>query len=579
MEKEELKSLLLQAAENGDFVNMDKLAQQAIDQFPHEGMGYFYKGECYVAAANYEEAQVMYEKAVANDASNTTYKLRLIFAAIQNEDGDRAEELCDELLEKEPDNPEVHLHAALFFIETRFNEDALTHLNKALELDANFEAALRVRADLHVALQNIEGAIEDISRVLVINPNNEHALHSRIQFKGLLENPDWEAISLDYLQLINLNPAEPIYYNMAGEAYMNGGNYTKGEEFFGKAIELAALYNVGEAKYFKNRGIARMHNASYADAMDDFRSVTDVDSKDVEGYLLMAEARLRAGDNNGAIGYLELGMDMVVDDRWRLQKKLGNIFLEQGNYDRAEGVFKQMLKSEDTQSKAEGCFCMGNMYHKQNNLKAAYRAWDKATQYMYHPQAEELINTLCKELVEADIQAAENELIEKYRPEFERNRKSTILNGLFGKLWKVDEPLTTQRNKLLSQVPDDIRGLLMEAFANMVVLVTDTGFLLFNPGRDSTRSVYRVVAETGNAVKISAQPVSQGKPREMTFGIAGGRLVLAGLGEDDAKVDLFFQETTPEKIAAAHRSELKKFLQDPVSQFFGNIAQTIAGKL
>lgn len=579
-EQEQLLEQLVQAHENADFSELKRLAEQAVEQYPNAAWGYFYRAEAAVAYTDYEKAQPDYAQAVELDGNSIDYKGRLVFAALQNEDVDVAEDACLALLEQAPDHPEAHFNAAMFYSATSSFEDALEHLDRALELDPQHRGALRTRADIYFSEGRIAEAIADVDAVLAQDPNDEQTLHSRIQYQSLSAEPDWAAVVADYHTLLKINPIEPTYYNLAGETYMHAANYAEAEKMFDKAIELAVMYSMGDPIYFKNRGMARVYQSNFLGGMEDFRSVTDMDEADPEGYLYMAEARLRAGDVNGAVGYLELGLDLVTaEDKWKLQRKMGNIFLEQGNYDRAEGIFKQILKNEGTEAKAEGCYAMGNLYHRQGNLRAAYKAWDKATQLMYHPKAEELIQTHCQELVEADMQAAENSLIEQYRPEFERNRKSPVLNAFFGKLWKVDEPLTNQKNKILNEIPDDIRPLIMEAFANMVVLVTEAGFLIFNPGRESVRSLYRVVGETSNAVKIAGQPITQGKPREMTFGLAGGRLILAGLGDPDAKVDLFFQESSVDKISAAHRNELKQLLQDKNTQYLGAIAQELAAKI
>jgi tetratricopeptide (TPR) repeat protein len=105
------------------------------------------------------------------------YRLRaeihsaLYHHAEAREDRQRAIELIDELLEKNPSNPVAHLLKSNLHLEQQDGEAALAAINKALEIEPNWDRGLLFRSLAHSQLEQYDEAIRDIQTVLDAAPD------------------------------------------------------------------------------------------------------------------------------------------------------------------------------------------------------------------------------------------------------------------------------------------------------------------------------------------------------------------------------------------------------------------------
>ncbi|MCH2043113.1 MAG: tetratricopeptide repeat protein [Saprospiraceae bacterium] len=574
MDKEQLLTDLQNALDEGNIFKARDLVVQALETYPNEAFGYYYRGELCSFTMDTEGALEAYTKAVELEASSVQYKLRLAHTLIEVNDIDRAEDLCDELMEMDEDNPKIQFVNASFHLTVGTVEDAAECLSKAVELDPEYWAAWIVRANLAASNRDFESAMNDIEVVLAANPKHVEARKLRISFLEMMDPIDWEAIKKEHLLLLEVDENDIAYLLSTGSVCMYMEDYLEAEEYFDRILQLTIPQQNASAEFYKNRGLARLYQEKYAEAIDDFRMVTDLDEEDPEGYLYMSEARNRSGDFSGAVGYLELGLDMVVRGKFFLYKKMGELFMDQGNLDRAEGAFKQMTKDETDEGRKEGFYCLGIIYHKQGDLEEAYKAWVTASE-SFHMKADEMINLHCKELLEAEMKEGENEMIEAYAEAFEQNKNNAVLQKMFAKIWKVDLNVTTKKNKMLADLPADIKDVLMTAFENLMLILTHRGFIIFNPGHDHTRALYRIEKAAAAAVRISGQPLNQGKPQNLDLGVQSGYLIMGGLGGPKMSLKLFLKEADSKTLAVNHRKELQDFFADEQTQYLGEELQTI----
>lgn len=574
MDKEQLLTDLQNALDEGNIFKARDLVVQAIETYPEEAFGYYYRGELCSFTMDTEGALEAYTKAVELDASSVQYKLRLAHTLIEVRNVDKAEDICDELMEMDENNPEIQFVNASFHLTVGTVEDAAECLSKAIELNSEYWAARMVRANLAASNRDFDAAIEDIDAVLAVNPKHTEARKLRISFLEMMAPIDWEAIKKEHILLLEIDENDVAYLLSIGGVCMYMEEYEEAEGYFDKVLELTIPQQNASGEFYKNRGLARLQQEKFAEAIDDFRTVTDLDEEDPEGYLYMAEARKRSGDFSGAVGYLELGLDMVVGGKYLLYKKMGELFMDQGNLDRAEGAFKQMTKDETEEGRKEGHYCLGVIHHKQGDLEEAYKAWTTASEN-FHLKADEMINLYCKELLEAEMKEGENEIIEAYAEAFEENKNNAVLQKMFAKIWKVDLNVTTKKNKMLAELPAEIKDVLMTAFENLMLIVTHRGFIIFNPGHDHTRALYRIAKAAPAAVRISGQPLNQGKPQNLDLGVQSGYLIMGGLGGPKMSLKLFLKEADSKTLAANHRKELKDFFADEQTQYLGEELQTI----
>jgi tetratricopeptide (TPR) repeat protein len=87
-------------------------------------------------------------------------------------------------------------------------------------------------------------------------------------------------------------------------------------------------------------------------------------------YLGIAEAYEALNKIESAVFYLNLGIDLVDKDRWKLLEKLGQFYLRDMKFEEAEHVFRKMTFEE--QGKAEGFYQLGLLYLKQGDKESAF---------------------------------------------------------------------------------------------------------------------------------------------------------------------------------------------------------------
>lgn len=93
----------------------------------------------------------------------------------------------------------------------------------------------------------------------------------------------------------------------------------------------------------------------------------------------------------------------------------------------------------------------------------------------------------------------------------------------------------------------------------MLLQLTPKGLFLLNLGQKPTRAIYRILKEASSGVAIELQPLDSGKmSQNMQFRLRKAFFVLCGIGEGDAKLDIYFQEQSPKDLPAAIKAAYKK---------------------
>ncbi|MDR2906281.1 MAG: tetratricopeptide repeat protein [Helicobacteraceae bacterium] len=145
------------------------------------------------------------------------------------------------------------------------------------------------QVDIAADNRDFQAAINLLSEVIAINPNNSNAYNYRGYMYYELQNYD-QAIA-DYTKAIELDPdGRALYYNNRGFAYNELKNYKQAIADFTKAIAL----NPENAPAYYSRGNAYNKLKNYKQAIADFTKAIELDPNHSFAY------------NNRAVAHYEL---------------------------------------------------------------------------------------------------------------------------------------------------------------------------------------------------------------------------------------------------------------------------------
>lgn len=134
---------------------------------PHNDEVIFRIGQCYAAQERWSPAIAFFNKAIRMRSDDESYHLALAEAAFEKEDFELAEKAYNDALDLAPDNSEIWLDLAWFFVEMLRPTDAMVLLSEARDLVQHPEIAYAFSACLFAtgrrqeALVRLSDALED----------------------------------------------------------------------------------------------------------------------------------------------------------------------------------------------------------------------------------------------------------------------------------------------------------------------------------------------------------------------------------------------------------------------------------
>ncbi|HEX8918694.1 MAG TPA: tetratricopeptide repeat protein, partial [Chloroflexota bacterium] len=136
---------------------------------------------------------------------------------------DRQVQHIEEMVQKNPQNPDARLNAANFYLETGMLDQAIEQAQQALKIKDNYAGAYLVMGRAYAKKGDTENALKNYDRVLDLNKDNPMA--------GLDRN------------------VEAVYYEV-GQIYYGQGKYAEATDALQKALKIDgtdadALYSLG----------------------------------------------------------------------------------------------------------------------------------------------------------------------------------------------------------------------------------------------------------------------------------------------------------------------------------------------
>ncbi len=172
----------------------------------------------------------------------------------------RAIEILNEVLYKDPSNAEAHTHLGICFLNLGRDGDALQRLDSALRLDVTQDKAYFHRGRIFVRMGETVKAISDFRQTVRYDPENFEAYYELgICFYSMMR---FDLAVKAFLKAARLSPDNAGYYANASLAANEFSMFTGALDLAKKAIKINPLVNYAHyAKGWALMGLGRYQEA------------------------------------------------------------------------------------------------------------------------------------------------------------------------------------------------------------------------------------------------------------------------------------------------------------------------------
>ena len=184
-----------------------------------------------------------------------------------------------------PDNGYAYFIISTIHAANDQNGSALSAINNAIKKIPSKDkdwtsAAMRVRADIYLAMKDTTRAFDDLAKGLKIQPDNSSLLKARAQL--YYEQEKYDLSDADYRKMISIDPGDTMGYMGIGRNENRRQNWDDAIAMFDKVISLAPDYSQGYAF----RADSYIGKKNWAKATDDIVQALDLDGDDKAFYLM-----------------------------------------------------------------------------------------------------------------------------------------------------------------------------------------------------------------------------------------------------------------------------------------------------
>jgi lipoprotein NlpI len=178
-------------------------------------------------------------------------------------------------------------------------EEALKAYDRAVEAAPSNIVVLNDRGAYRRFRANLQGALEDFSKCLELNPGFSMGYLNR--GITLYDLGQYEGAESDLTKALEAKIQPTLAHRLRGNARMGRGQTAAAMEDFAAAIALVPSY----AAAYEDRGVAKLIAKDFAGAAEDFRQSIKHNPQQALAYCWLSVAVARAGDAGAAITSVE----------------------------------------------------------------------------------------------------------------------------------------------------------------------------------------------------------------------------------------------------------------------------------
>lgn len=285
--------------------------------------------------------------------------------------------LNTEKINSDPNNCMYLNYRAEAYYGNQEYENALNDLNKILKIDPEYEIDYFKKAYAEHKTDNNQQAIEDYTEYLKYNPNCAAAYNNRGWSKECCEYCNYKDAIDDYSEAINLDSNNCRYLNNRARAYYWNQEYEYALNDWNKVLAIDPNYKIDNScKAHAENVMAEIDydNEEYVKAVDKWNKVLEIDPEYQINYFDKAYAESEAGQYENAIDDYTIYINNNPDSSAAYNNR-GVCKYEQGDYDDAINDYNKSLELEPND-----CICLNNRanaYYKNNEYEKAVNDWNK----------------------------------------------------------------------------------------------------------------------------------------------------------------------------------------------------------
>jgi tetratricopeptide (TPR) repeat protein len=168
-------------------------------------------------------------------------------------------------------------------LEANDPKEQLEYFTKSIVQGNDTEAAYFCRASTKLRLGDVQGAIDDYSSCIRINPDDAGAYYNRGIAKEQLSVNYRDAVA-DISTAYSIDPSNASYINKISELYIKMEDYPGAITFYESVLKLYPE----NASVYDNLGYCYLALENYANALEDFNKAVALQPKQVDAMLGIA---------------------------------------------------------------------------------------------------------------------------------------------------------------------------------------------------------------------------------------------------------------------------------------------------
>lgn len=270
-----------------DIDTATRFSEQAVSQNPQNADAWLFKADLLRAQGKIQPALDAYDQTLKLQPTNTLAHINKAFLEISTGKFDAAKADIDVARKASPNNLMVFYSQAMLDFRQGKNDAAWESLQQILRAAPEHMPSVLLAGAVQYSLGSMSQAEQYLKNYLEKDPGN---LYARNLLASTLLKTHQTQRALDVLAPA-LKATQPNFQSLmlAGDAYMQSGDFTKATDYFEKASTLAPE----DAKPHAALGISKMAQGEDAHAVSELEMAAQLDSKSSNADVLLVMTHLR----------------------------------------------------------------------------------------------------------------------------------------------------------------------------------------------------------------------------------------------------------------------------------------------
>ncbi|MBW8331382.1 MAG: tetratricopeptide repeat protein [Prolixibacteraceae bacterium] len=213
-----------------------------------------------------------------------------------------------------PDNLDGHLIQARIYSAKQNFDRAIFEYGKTIELIGNEYSFYDERGWIYIEIGKYMEAMKDFNKVILLQPQIVDGYFGRSRVKSELN--DNIGVINDLKKVLEINPEHSMANNNLGWSYFMKGNTKDALAFINKAI----LYRSDNYVAYDSRGEVKLKLGDYKGTINDSSKALELNPNSSNSYYIRAQAKYKLGDKTGACEDLSKSGELGNEEAYTLMK-------------------------------------------------------------------------------------------------------------------------------------------------------------------------------------------------------------------------------------------------------------------